>query len=99
VATYEKAIQAGFRETADALARQGTIADELAARRAEATAAETVYRLTDARYRGGADTFLNSLIAQRALYVAQQSSVATQLSAAVNRVALYRALGGDATAG
>ncbi len=99
VATYENAIQAGFRETADALARQGTIADELAARRAEATAAESVYRLTDARYRGGADTFLNSLIAQRALYSAQQARVATELSAAVNKVALYRALGGDAVAG
>jgi multidrug efflux system outer membrane protein len=95
LATYEKAIQSGFRETADALARQGTIADELAARRTEAMASEDIYRLTDARYRAGADTFLNSLLAQRALYAAQQLSVATQFTAAVNRVTLYRAVGGD----
>jgi len=98
LAAYEKAIQAAFRETADALARQGTIADELAARQTEASAADDIFRLTDARYRGGADTFLNSLVAQRALYAAQQSRVATQLAAAVNRVALYRAIGGDETA-
>ena len=99
VATYEKAIQSGFRETADALARQGTIADELAARQSNETAAQDVYRLTDARYRAGADTFLNSLIAERALYSAQQLSVATKLAAAVNRVALYRAVGGDGATG
>jgi multidrug efflux system outer membrane protein len=98
LATYEKAIQAGFQETANALARQGTIADELAARQTEAVAADDIFRLTDARYRAGADTFLNSLLAQRALYAAQQSRVATQFSAATNRVALYRALGGEGTA-
>jgi multidrug efflux system outer membrane protein len=98
VATYEKAIQAAFRETADALARQGTIADELAARQTEVTAADDTFRLADARYRGGADTFLASLIAQRSLYGAEQSRIATQLIAAVNRVALYRAIGGDETA-
>lgn len=95
LATYEKSIQSGFRETADALARQGTIADELAARDLQTEAAQDTFRLTDARYRGGADTFLSSLDAQRSFYNAQQSQVATQLNAAVNRVALYRALGGD----
>jgi multidrug efflux system outer membrane protein len=95
LAAYEKAIQAGFRETADALARQGTIADELAARQTQAAAADDAFRLTDARYRGGVDTFLASLDAQRSLYSAQQSRVATELNAAVNRVALYRAIGGD----
>ncbi|RAK58728.1 transporter [Phenylobacterium hankyongense] len=98
LAAYEKAVQAGFTETANALARQGTIADELAARQTELVAADDTFHLTDARYRGGADTFLNSLLAQRALYAAQQSRVATQLSAAVNRVELYRAIGGDDTA-
>jgi multidrug efflux system outer membrane protein len=95
LALYEKAIQAGFQETADALARQGTIADELGARQIEATAAEDILRLTNARYRAGADTFLSSLIAQRALYAAQQLRVTTQFAAGINRVALYRAIGGD----
>ena len=50
--------------------------------------------LTDARYRGGIDTFLNSLDAQRSLYTAQRNLVATQLVGASNRVTLYRVLGG-----
>ncbi len=95
LATYEKAIQSGFKETADALARQGTIGDELTARQTQVSAADDTFKLTDARYRAGADTFLASLDAQRSLYSAQQSIVGTQLDAAVNRVALYRALGGD----
>ena len=58
-------------------------------------AASDTFRLTDARYRGGADTFLASLDSQRSLYSAQQSLTSIQLAAAVNRVALYRAIGGD----
>lgn len=99
LAGYEKAIQTGFRETADALARQGTIGDEVAARQTQVAAASDTFRLTDARYRGGADTFLASLDSQRSLYSAQQSLTSIQLAAAVNRVALYRAIGGDDSLG
>lgn len=95
VATYERSIQAAFVETANALARQGTIDDELAARAAGAAAAQDSYALTDARYRGGVDPFLTSLDAQRTLYAAQRSRIAIELQAAVNRVALYRAIGGS----
>lgn len=96
LAAYEKSIQAAFRETSDALARQGTIADELAARRTQVAAADDTFQLTEARYRGGIDSFLASLVSQRSLYSARQSLVATQLAAAINRVTLYRVLGGDA---
>ena len=97
LATYEKTIQTAFQETADALARQGTIADQLKANQNFAVAAQDTYRLTDARYRGGIDTFLSSLDAQRSLYTAQRNLVATQLVGASNRVTLYRVLGGDST--
>ena len=97
LATYEKTIQTAFQETADALARQGTIADQLKANQNFSAAALDTYRLTDARYRGGIDTFLNSLDAQRSLYTAQRNLVATQLVGASNRVTLYRVLGGDST--
>ncbi|RYG19705.1 MAG: efflux transporter outer membrane subunit, partial [Caulobacteraceae bacterium] len=93
LAAYERAIQAGFAETANALARQGTIDEELAAREAGAEAALDSYQLTEARYRGGVDTFLTSLDAQRTLYTAERSRISIQLEAAVNRVALYRAIG------
>ncbi len=97
LATYELSIQTAFQETADALARQGTIADQLQANQNFANAALDTFRLSDARYRGGIDTFLNSLDAQRSLYTAQRNLVATQLVGASNRVTLYRVLGGDSS--
>ncbi|MES1983897.1 MAG: efflux transporter outer membrane subunit [Pseudomonadota bacterium] len=95
LAAYEKAIQSAFREVADALARRGTINDQFRANRNRVEAAADTYRLTDARYRGGIDTFLSSLDAQRSLYSARRSDIATQLVRASNLVSLYRALGGD----
>lgn len=97
LAQYERAIQVAFREVADALARQGTIAEQLRASRLLVNATNETLRLNEARYRGGVDTFLTLLDAQRSQLQAQQTLVNTQLQAGVNRVALYRALGGDAT--
>jgi len=97
LANYERTIQTAFRETADALAREGTLAEQLRADRAGIAAANTTLNLTNARYRGGIDTFLSSLDAQRSLYAAQQSLVQTFLVGAANRATLYRVLGGDAT--
>ncbi len=97
LAGYERAIQIAFREVADALARQGTIAEQLRASQLLLNATDETLRLNDARYRGGIDTFLTLLDAQRSSYDAQRTFVATQLAAGTNRVALYRALGGDAT--
>lgn len=95
VAGYERAIQAAFRDVADALARRGTITEQLRANRAFVDAAEDNFSLADLRYRGGIDSFLASLDAQRASYAAQRTLLATQLIEASNRVALYRALGGE----
>lgn len=97
LATYERAIQSGFREVSDALARQGTIEDQLRADRTQVEAAADSYRLADARYRGGVEGFLSSLDAQRSLYSAQRSLAQTMLVRTSNRVALYRSLGADAT--
>ena len=94
---YEYTIQTAFSEVSDALARQGTVADQLRADSSLVSAARDNYELNNARYRGGIDTFLNSLIAQRSYYDAQRTLVATRLTGAVNRVTLYRVLGGDST--
>ena len=94
LAQYEKKVQTAFREVADALARRGTIDAQLAAERALSTAAAGNLRLSTARYERGADTYLNELVAQRTLYSAQQSLIATQLTLATNLVTLYTALGG-----
>jgi len=94
LATYERSIQSAFRDVADALARQGTLQDQLTAQRNALTAAEDTDRLTDARYRAGVDTFLTSLVAQRSLYNARRAMASVLLTNAANRVAVYRALGG-----
>ena len=95
IASYQKAIQTAFREVSDALARRGTIEDELSARQRQQAAAADVYLLTEARYKNGIDSFLNSLDAQRSYYSAQQIMVQAKLTAAQNRVDLYQSLGGD----
>ncbi|MFV0623864.1 efflux transporter outer membrane subunit [Sphingomonas sp. ac-8] len=95
LADYERTIQIAFREVSDALARQGTLGEQLRAIEAQTAAAADTYTLTEARYRGGIDTFLASLDAQRSLYQAQRTLVQTRFVAASNRVTLYRTLGGD----
>ncbi len=94
VATYERSIQVAFREVADALAVRGTIEEQLAAQGALVEASVKAVELAQGRYKGGIDPFLSTLISQRALYGAKNSLVSTQLAALVNRVTLYRVLGG-----
>lgn len=98
LASYEGAIQTAFREVADALAVQGTIAERARAAAANTAAATDTAMLADARYKGGVDSFLASLDAQRSLYAARRSEIATQLLLVQTRIALFRALGGDSGA-
>jgi outer membrane protein, multidrug efflux system len=95
LAQYERAIQTAFREVSDALARRGTIGDQLQAQRNNLAASEDNYELSEARFRGGIDPFLQTLIAQRSLYAAERALVTTRLIRAQNLVQLYRTLGGD----
>jgi multidrug efflux system outer membrane protein len=95
LASYERSIQTAFREVADALARRGTIEEQLRADTANLAASQDNYRLAETRYRGGIDNFLASLVAQRSYYSAQRGLVSTRLIEATNLVTLYRSLGGD----
>jgi len=94
-ANYQRIVQSAFRDVADALARRATIADQAAAQTRVVTAAEDTARLTEARYRGGVASFLESLDAQRSLYTARRSLAQTRLVRASNLVAFYRAAGTD----
>ncbi len=93
LANYERAIQTAFREVSDALAVQGTLAERLRTARLNSDAAADTAQLAEARYRGGIDSFLANLDAQRSLYTARRQEVATELAAVGNRITLYRALG------
>ena len=93
---YEKAIQTAFREVADALARRGTLGDQFEAQQSLVDASAESYRLSDARYARGIDSYLNVLDAQRSLYSAQQGLIAVRLAWLTNLVTLYKVLGGGA---
>jgi len=97
VATYEKSVQTGFREVADALARRGTIGAQLQAQTSLRDNAAGAFRLSELRFRAGIDTFLNTLDSQRSLYTAQQTLLAARLTRDSNSVELFRALGGGVT--
>jgi multidrug efflux system outer membrane protein len=94
VAKYEGTVQTAFREVADALARRESLKQQLMAQQALVAASSDAYRLSDARFRRGVDSYLNSLDAQRSLYSAQQTLIDIELSRVSNLVALYQALGG-----
>jgi len=95
LAAYQKAIQTAFRETADALARRGTIDAEVQADQLNVTAAQDTLTLDNARYQQGIDPYLNTLVAQRDFYAARQTMVNIRLTRAQNLVTLYQVLGGD----
>lgn len=94
ISNYEKAIQTAFKEVADALAGKATYGEQLNALRAmEKSAAESL-RLANLRYETGIDSFLQVQTAEINLYTAQQAFVQTGMESLLNRVMLYKALGG-----
>ena len=96
VAQYEKAIQTAFREVADALAVRGTVNQQIAAQESLVGAVSETYRLSNARYTRGIDSYLGVLDAQRSLYGAQQGLIFLRLARVTNLVNIYKALGGGA---
>ncbi|GAE50387.1 efflux transporter outer membrane subunit [Xanthomonas arboricola] len=94
VAQYEKAIQSAFREVSDALAQRETLGRQLQAQQALVDATADSYRLSQARFERGVDSYLQALDAQRALYSAQQNLITTQLSRFTNLATFYKAMGG-----
>jgi multidrug efflux system outer membrane protein len=94
LARYERSIQRGFREVADALALTSTLSAQREALEQLVDAAQRAEELSRARYEAGRDSYLVRLESQRTLYVAQQALIATRLAEQSNRVELYRVLGG-----
>ncbi len=94
LAAYDLAIQGAYRDVADALAQRRDIDELLAARQSLLAAAQRSYKLSEARYRRGVDSYLSTLDAQRAYYSAQQNLISARLLEAANLVTLYGVLGG-----
>lgn len=94
VAEYEGAIQRAFREVADTLAARGTLGEQFDAQQSLVAATADTFRLSDIRFRQGAQGYLEVLDAQREMYAAQQALISVRLTRLSNQVTLYRVLGG-----
>ncbi|MBK0027316.1 multidrug efflux RND transporter outer membrane subunit SmeF [Stenotrophomonas sp. S48] len=94
LAEYEKSIQTGFRETADALALNVSLDEQVASQQRLVEAAELANRLSQARYDAGLDSFVTLLDARRTAYSAQQTQLQAQLAQQANRITLYKVMGG-----
>ena len=92
---YEKAVQTAFKEVADALADRAQWGERLGAQTGMVLATQKAFDLSDARFQAGVDNYLTVLDAQRSLYAAQQTLISLRLSEQINRVTLWKALGGQ----
>ena len=57
------------------------------------------FDLSEARFKAGVDNYLTVLDAQRSLYAAQQTLIGLRQAEQVNRVTLWKVLGGTPDAG
>lgn len=94
LAQYEKTVQTAFKEVADVLVQREGLQAQIEAQTSLTDAAAEAFRLADARFRNGIDSYLVVLDAQRTLYTAQQSLVTLQLNDAASQLTLYKAMGG-----
>lgn len=95
LAQYEKAVQTAFKETADALADRAQWGQRLGAQTGMVAATQKAFELSEARFKAGVDNYLTVLDAQRSLYAAQQTLITLRLSEQLNRVTLWKVLGGE----
>jgi outer membrane protein, multidrug efflux system len=91
---YEKTIQTAFAETSDALIAHQRSRESRVEQEALEKALEDRLRLAYLRYRGGVDTQLNALDADRDLFQAQLDLGRIRLQEILSVVQLYKALGG-----
>ncbi|CAI8864420.1 multidrug efflux system outer membrane protein [Pseudomonas frederiksbergensis] len=94
VQTYQQTLQTAFKEVADALAVRSTLDQRLTAQQALTDASRKSFELADALYRGGSQSYLEALDAQRSWYSAQQDLITLRLAEQSNRVTLYKVMGG-----
>jgi len=95
VATYRRVVLTAMQEVEDGITGLAALERADAQARAAVETARSVLELADARYQGGATTYLDVITAQQALLAAER--LAAQLSGQrlLTSVFLIKALGGD----
>ena len=91
---YQKTIYTALRETSDALAAFEHNREERSQQEQLVNTLQTTVRLSELRYRGGLDSYLQVLDAQRNLFAGELTLAQLRLQERLAVVQLYRALGG-----
>ena len=92
--SYQKSIYSALREVADALATHTRTREQRIEEEKLVHALSESVRLSNLRYRGGLDSYLQVLDAERDLFAGQLSLAQLRLVELQSVVQLYRALGG-----
>lgn len=91
---YQKSVQTAFTEVSSALIAHQRTRESRQEQEKLVTALQDRKRLAYVRYRGGVDTQLNALDADRDLFQAELALAQIRLGELLNVVQLYKALGG-----
>jgi multidrug efflux system outer membrane protein len=91
---YEKTIQTAFSEVSNSLIAHQRVRESRMQQELLVAALQDRTRLAYLRYRGGVDTLLNALDADRDLFQAELTLSQIRLSELLSVVQLYKALGG-----
>jgi multidrug efflux system outer membrane protein len=91
---YQKTIYTAFREVSDALIRYGRTREQRSQQDQLVRALTETTNLSTLRYQGGADSYLQVLTAESALFQGQLTQAQLRLEESLAFVDLYRALGG-----
>jgi len=91
---YEKSIQTAFTEVSDALIARQKVRESRLQQELLVAALKDRTRLAYVRYRGGVDTLLSALDADRDLFGAELTLSEIRLNELLSVVQLYKALGG-----
>lgn len=92
--TYEKTIQGAFREVSDGLIGYRKTVEQRSQQELLVAALRETERLSNLRYRGGLDSYLQVLDAQRNLFQGELTLARLREQELSSIVLLYRALGG-----
>ena len=91
---YDRTIQTAFREVSDTLVEYQKVREIRGQQQLLVATLQDRSRLSYIRYRGGVDTLLNALDADRDLFAAELGLAQTRRNELLALVQLYRALGG-----
>ena len=91
---FQRSLYSALRDVSDALVSFDRLREQRTQEELLVHTLEDTVRLSDLRYRGGLDSYLQVLEAQRNLFNGQLALARLRLQERVSVVQLYRALGG-----